>query len=63
MQQTCIYLQKPVVSIMFDFRNYKEYNFMSADTESISFSFQSDDPYSVFKVRQIIGHIVNINIT
>ncbi|OUM60163.1 hypothetical protein PIROE2DRAFT_14154 [Piromyces sp. E2] len=46
-----------VISIMFDFRNFHGYNFLTSDTESISFSFQTNDPNGIFRVRQIIGHI------
>jgi len=45
---------------MFDFRNIQGFDFMLADTKSISFSFQSDDPNCIFRIREITGHIVNI---
>jgi len=44
---------------MFDFRNFHGYNFLLADTDSISFSFQSENPNCIFKIREIVGHIVS----
>jgi hypothetical protein len=52
-----IALHKSVISVMFDFRNIQGFDFMLADTKSISFSFQSDDPNCIFRIREITGHI------
>ncbi|ORX57873.1 hypothetical protein BCR36DRAFT_409332 [Piromyces finnis] len=52
-----IAIDKSVVSIMFDFRNFHGYNFLTENTDSISFSFESSDLNCIFRIRQIIGHI------
>jgi len=52
-----IAITNSVVSVMFDFRNFHGYNFLLADTDSLSFSIQSENPNCIFKIREIVGHI------